>query len=78
MARIIIVTKEKVMMERAREVGDKRIKRLEKLREENQKRAQQIKERKRKQLKTISDEKAKKNTKRNAGSKGDPEVSKRN
>ena len=48
------------MMERAREVGDKRIKRLEKLREENQKRAQHIKERKRKQLKTISDEKQRK------------------
>ena len=48
------------MMERAREVGDKRIKRLEKLREENQKRAQHIKERKRKQLKTISDKKQRK------------------
>ena len=51
------------MMERAREVGDKRIKRLEKLREENQKRAQHIKERKRKQLKTISDEKQRKTQK---------------
>ena len=48
------------MMERAREVWDKRIKRLEKLREENQKRAQRIKERKRKQLKTINDEKQRK------------------
>ena len=57
MARIIKVTKEKAMMERAREAGDRRIKRLEKLREENQKRAQRIKKRKRKQLKTISDKK---------------------
>ena len=48
------------MMERAREAGDKRIKRLEKLREENQKRAQCIKERKRRQLKTIGDEKQRK------------------
>ena len=48
------------MMERAREVGDKRIKRLEKFREENQKRAQHIKERERKQLKTVSDEKQRK------------------
>ena len=63
MARIIKVTKEKAMMERAREVGDKRIKRLEKLREENQKRAPRIKERKRKQLKTISDEKQRKTQK---------------
>ena len=44
MARIIKVTKEKAMIERAREAGDKRIKRLEKLKEENQKRAQHIKE----------------------------------
>ena len=51
------------MMERAREVGDKRIKRLEKLREENQKRAQQIKERKRKELKTISNKKQRKTQK---------------
>ena len=51
------------MMERAREVGDKRIKRLEKLRDENQKRAQCIKERKRKQLKIISDERQRKTQK---------------
>ena len=47
MARTIKVTKEKVMQERAWEARDKRVKRLEKLKEENQKRAQHIKERKR-------------------------------
>ena len=55
MTRTIKVMKEKAMQERAREAGDKRIKRLEKLKEENQKRAQHIKERKRKQLKAIRD-----------------------
>ena len=45
---------------KGKSLGDKRIKRLEKLREENQKRAQHIKERKRKQLKTISDKKQRK------------------
>ena len=47
------VTKEKAMQERAWEARDKKIKRLEKLREENQMRAQHINERKRKKLKTI-------------------------
>ena len=35
MARTVKVTKEKAMQERAQEAGDKKIKRLEKLREEN-------------------------------------------
>ena len=71
--------KEKAMMERAREARDKRIKRLEKLKEENQKRAQCIKERKKKQLKAIMNEKLEKQRKTqmgNAGSEGDPEISK--
>ena len=42
MARMVKVTKEKVMKERAREAGDKKIKRLEKLREENKMWAQCI------------------------------------
>ena len=51
------------MKERAQEAGDKKIKRLEKLREENQMRAQHINERKRKQLKAIRDEKLEKQRK---------------
>ena len=79
MARTIKVMKEKAMMERAREAGDKRIKRLERLKEENQKRAQRIKERKREAIKSYEGwktRKAKKNTRGNAGSEGDPEISK--
>ena len=60
---MVKVTKEKVMKERAQEAGDKKIKRLEKLREENQMRAQHINERKRKQLKAIRDEKLEKQRK---------------
>ena len=63
MARTIKVTKEKAMMEMSREARDKKIKRLEKLKEENQKRAQCIKERKRKQLKAIRDKKLEKQRK---------------
>ena len=39
MARMVKVSKEKAMQERARESGDKRIERMEKLKEENQMRA---------------------------------------
>ena len=67
MARTMKVMKEKAMMERAREAGDKRIKRLEKLKEENQKRAQCIKERKKKQLKAIMNEKLEKQRKTQRG-----------
>ena len=76
MARTIKVTKEKVMQERAREAGDKRIKRLEKLKEENQKRAQCIKERKRKQLKAIRDEKLEKQRKTQRGMQALKEIQK--
>ena len=60
---MVKVTKEKVMQERAREARDKKIKRLEKLREENQMKAQCINERKRKQLKAMRDEKLEKQRK---------------
>ena len=53
MARTVKVMKEKAMKERAQEARDKKIKKLEKLREENKMRAQCINERKRKQLKGI-------------------------
>ena len=46
MARIIKVTKEKAMQERTWEAGDKRVKRLEKLKEENQKRPNILKKEK--------------------------------
>ena len=68
--------KEKAMMERAREAGDKRIKRLEKLKEENQKRPQCIKERKRKQLKAIRDEKLEKQRKTQRGIQALKEIQK--
>ena len=76
MARTIKVTKEKAMMERARDARDKRIKRLEKLKEENQKRAQRIKERKRKQLKAIRDEKLEKQRKTQWGMQALKEIQK--
>ena len=57
MARTVKVTKEKVMKERAWEAGDKKMKKLKKLREENKERAKHISERKRKQLKAMRDEK---------------------
>ena len=64
------------MQERAREAGDKRIKRLEKLKEENQKRAQCIKERKRRQLKAIRDEKLEKQRKTQRGMQALKEIQK--
>ena len=76
MARTIKVTKEKAMQERAREARDKRIKRLEKLKEENQKRAQCIKERKRKQLKAIRDKKLEKQRKTQRGMQALKEIQK--
>ena len=76
MARIIKVTKEKVMQERAREARDKRIKRLGKLKEENQNRAQCIKDRKRKQLKVIRDEKLEKHRKVQRGMQALKEIQK--
>ena len=63
MARTIKITKEKVMQERVKEAGDKKVKRLEKLKEENQMRAQHIKERKGKQLKAIRNKKLEKQRK---------------
>ena len=45
MARTVKVSKEKAMQERAREAGDEKIKRMERLREKNQMRAQGIKKR---------------------------------
>ena len=60
---MVKVTKEKAMKERAQEARDKKIKRLEKLREENKMRAQCINEKKRKQLKAIRDEKLEKQRK---------------
>ena len=76
MARTIKVTKEKVMQERAWEAGDKRVKRLEKLKEENQKRAQCIKERKRRQLKAIRDKKLEKQRKMQRGMQALREIQK--
>ena len=76
MARTIKVTKEKVMQERAQEAEDKRIKRLEKLKEENRKRAQCIKERKRKQLKAIRDKKLEKQRKVQRGMQALKEIQK--
>ena len=52
MASTIEVTKEKAMQESAIEARDKRIKRLEKLKEENQKRAQCIKGKKEEAIKS--------------------------
>ena len=77
MARTVKVTKEKAMKERAREARDKKIKRLEKLREENKMRAQCINERKRKQLKAIRDEKLEKQRKVQRGMQALKEISKR-
>ena len=74
MVRIIKFTKEKAMRERVREAGDKRIKRLEKLKEENQKRAQRIKEQKRKQLEAVKDEKLEKQRKIQRGMQGLKEI----
>ena len=76
MARMVKVTKEKAMQERAQEVGDKKIKRLEKLREENQMSAQHINERKRKQLKAIRDEKLEKQRKVQKGMQALKEIQK--
>ena len=44
---MVKVTKEKVMRERAHEVGDKKMEKLKKLREENRERAKRISEMKR-------------------------------
>ena len=55
---------------------DKRIKRLEKLKEENQKRAQCIKERKRRQLKAIRDKKLEKQRKMQRGMQALREIQK--
>ena len=52
---MVKVSKEKVMRERAREAGDKKMEKLKKLRQENRERAKCINERKNKQLKTIMD-----------------------
>ena len=76
MARTVKVTKEKVMKERAWEAGDKKIKKLEKLREENKMRAQCINERKRKQLKAIRDEKLEKQRKVQRGMQALKEIQK--
>ena len=76
MARTVKVTKEKAMKERAREAGDKKIKRLEKLREENKMRPQHINERKRKQLKAIRDEKLEKQRKVQRGMQALKEIQK--
>ena len=43
MARTVKVSKEKAKKERAREVGDKKVADMKKLREENRERAEQIK-----------------------------------
>ena len=62
----------KVMRERAREAGDKKMEKLKKLRQENRERAKHISGRKNKQLKTIRDEKigkAEKDPKRDASPK---------
>ena len=76
MARTVKVTKEKAMKERAWEARDKKIKRLEKLREENKMRAQHINERKRKQLKAIRDEKLEKQRKVQRGMQALKEIQK--
>ena len=76
MARTVKVTKEKAMKERAWEAGDKTIKRLEKLREENKMWAQHINERKRKQLKAIRDEKLEKQRKAQRGMQALKEIQK--
>ena len=76
MARTVKVTKEKAMKERAWEARDKKIKRLEKLREENKMRAQCINERKRKQLKAIRDEKLEKQRKVQRGMQALKEIQK--
>ena len=76
MARTVKVMKEKPMKERAQEAGDKKIKKLEKLREENKMRAQHINERKRKQLKAIRDEKLEKQRKVQRGMQALKEIQK--
>ena len=76
MARTVKVSKEKAMQERAREAGDKKIKRLNKLREENPMRAKCINERKRKQLKAIRDEKLEKQRKVEKGMQAMKEIQK--
>ena len=76
MSRTVKVTKEKVIKERAWEARDKKIKRLEKLREENKMRAQHIKERKRKQLKAIREEKLEKQRKVQRGMQALKEIQK--
>ena len=76
MARTVKVTKEKAMEERAWEARDKKIIRLEKLREENKMRAQCINERKGKQLKAIRDEKLEKQRKVQRGMQALKEIQK--
>ena len=76
MARTVKVMKEKAVKERAWEVRDKKIKKLEKLREGNKMRAQHINERKRKQLKAIRDEKLEKQRKVQRGMQALKEIQK--
>ena len=76
MARTVKITKEKAMKERAQEAKDKKIKRLEKLREVNKMRTQHINERKRKQLKTIRDENLEKQRKVQRGMQALKEIHK--
>ena len=76
MARTVKVTKEKVMRERAQEAGDKKMEKLERLREENRERAKRISERKRKQLKAIRDEKLEKQRKIKRGMQALREIQK--
>ena len=76
MARTVKVIKEKAMRERAWEVGDKKMEKLKKLREENRERAKHISERKRKQLKAIRDEKLEKQRKIQRGMQALREIQK--